>query len=896
MSDTYSEAIPHTETLQPVQARTRPWPRLFKWALFLLVFLWIASEGVSLTMQHTRLRRILTARIEAAFGRPVDVGSYHFSLWNGPALEANSVIVGEDPRFGHEYFLRAESMTVRLRWASLMRGHVELGTLSLSRPSLNLVRDAAGDWNLGDWLPQPSGNPSFRVPVGPSFPSSPVRFRRIDVEGGRINFKNGDEKLPLAFVGVKGTVETDRPGRWTVNLDATPWRAAVVVQQAGTIHLSGDLGGTSSRLRPAALDISWTDASISDVLRLAGGNDAGIRGALALAVSARTREQDDGWAIQGRAELRQVHRWDLALRPDTPSVNLIAQTNWHPAAPDIEFTDVALEAPHSSAHASGRIRWNRAGSSAAEKLPPVEFTVSSLLDASDLLPWLRAFHSGVADSVSVRGREDIRADVRAEVRGDATGWPLRVVNASVSSLGLDFSGADPRRSAHLGQLQFHYDHGQISFLPISLSWGAAPGPSNGLFRLDASTKPAHGAMPAWHIAGSTSQARDLIAAAAALGWNLSRGWDLAGPFACDLRWQETPYPLPGGGTSQPVGWVEFGGQGAGSFLGPGGDSLRAPFLNRPVDQIRARAEWKPGARRIALASAQAFGARWSGTFDRRDPSGDWQFALSADHLAAADLDRWLNPAWRQSFFDRMLPFLNSRAQTSTAPENLRASGRLNLDRFTLESLAVHDLQGDLKIDGRHIVLANATGQFYGGQVSGLLDADLSASPVYRADLDFTRVDISSLAAATSALDGFTAESAAGQVSFVARGANRADLVASLTCQGSVHATGPELLNSDLEELLGGQSQTTGSTRFPTGSATFSCAQRMIDIQTLSLATGIDAFANGSGRIDFNRNLDLGFRIRSAPPSDGAPASSFRLTGPLAAPKIALPQPPPRRSR
>ncbi len=240
-------------------------------------------------MQHTRLRRVLTAQIEAAFGRPVEVGSYDFSLWDGPALEANSVTVGEDPRFGQEYFLRAESMTVRLRWASLLRGHVRLGTLSLNRPSLNLVRDAGGDWNLAEWLPQPSGSLPAKVPVGPSLPFSPLRFGRIEVDGGRINFKNGDDKLPLAFVGVTGAVETDAPGRWRMNLDATPWRAAVVVQQAGTIHLSGDLGGTSSRLRPAALDISWTDASISDVLRLAGRDDAGIRGALAMAVNARTR-------------------------------------------------------------------------------------------------------------------------------------------------------------------------------------------------------------------------------------------------------------------------------------------------------------------------------------------------------------------------------------------------------------------------------------------------------------------------------------------------------------------------------------------------------------------------------------------------------------------------------
>ena len=893
MSDTYSEAVSHVEALPPVRSRPCRLIRLLKWALFLLLFLWVAAEGISLTIQHTDLRKILTARIEAAFGRPVDVGSYDLSLWNGPALEANSVTVGEDPRFGHEYFLRAESMTVRLRWAKLLRGHVELGTLSLTRPSLNLVRNAAGDWNLGEWLPQPSGNPSLRVPVGPSLPSSTVRFRRIEVEGGRINFKNGDEKLPLAFVGVRGTVETDRPGRWIMNLDATPWRAAVVVQQAGTIHLSGDLGGTSSRLRPAALDISWTDASISDVLRLAGGNDHGVRGALALAISARTREQDSGWAIQGRAELRQVHRWDLALRQDTPSVNLIARTNWNPAAPEIELADVALEAPHSSAHATGRIRWNGAGSFATEKSPPVQFTLSSVLDVSDLLPWLRAFHPGVADNISVRGRANVHADVRA----DAVGGALRVVNATVSSSGLDVAGADPRRSAQVGELQFQYDRGQITFPSISLSWGAPHGPSDGLFRLDSSAKPVRGAIPAWHIAGSTNQARDLIAGAAALGWNLSRGWDVAGPFACDLRWQEAPYPWSGGGTSQPVGWVEFGEPAAGSAAGLGGDSLRAPFLNRSVDQIKARAEWKPGARHIALSSAQAFGARWSGTFDRRDSSGDWQFALSADHLAAADLDRWRNPAWQQSFLDRMLPFLNSRAQTSVAPENFRASGRLTLDQFTLEPLVVRHLQGDLKIDGRHLVLADATGQFYGGQVSGLLDADLRASPVYDADLDFSRVDISALAAAAPALAGFTAESAAGQVSFVARGGNRADLVASLTCQGSVRATGPELLNFDLQKSLSGQPQGTGSTRFPYGSATFSCAQRKIDFQSLSLATGVGASANGSGTMDFSRNLDLRFRVRSAlPHSEDAPSTSFRLTGPLTAPRVVLPQAPLRRAR
>ena len=497
-------------------------------------------------MQHTRLRRVLTAQIEAAFGRPVEVGSYDFSLWDGPALEANSVTVGEDPRFGQEYFLRAESMTVRLRWASLLRGHVRLGTLSLNRPSLNLVRDAGGDWNLAEWLPQPSGSLPAKVPVGPSLPFSPLRFGRIEVDGGRINFKNGDDKLPLAFVGVTGAVETDAPGRWRMNLDATPWRAAVVVQQAGTIHLSGDLGGTSSRLRPAALDISWTDASISDVLRLAGRDDAGIRGALAMAVNARTNDRDAGWAIQGRAELRQVHRWDLALRPDSPSVNLIARTNWNPSASGIELTDVTLEAPHSSAHASGWIRWNAEGTPASEKVSPVQFTLSSLLDVGDLLPWLRAFHPGVAEGVSVLGR----AEVHAQFQADAVRWPLRLVSATVSSDGVDFAAANLRRPAHLGPLQFRYDRGLVSLLPVSLAFGS-PGSA---LQFESSVKPGRPAANTMRISGSVSDVRDVLATAAALGWNVAAGWDISGPARADLRWQGDPYPWK----APPVGIHQLG--------------------------------------------------------------------------------------------------------------------------------------------------------------------------------------------------------------------------------------------------------------------------------------------------------------------------------------------------
>jgi hypothetical protein len=885
LSDTYLHTVPREESSEPAPVRRRVLSRWLIWALLLPVLLWMASATISLMIQHSGLRSRFTARLEAAFGRPVEVGSYDFSFWDGPALEAHSVRIAEDPRFGHEYFLRAESMAVRLRWQSLLRGHLAFGTLSLIRPSLNLVRNARGQWNLAEWLPRPSEAPAGDGAVVPApAPPTALHFRRIEVNDGRIDFKRGDEKLPLAFVGVSGTVETDSPGRWRISLEASPWRAAVIVQQAGSIYVSGHVGGTSSRLRPAALNVSWTDASVSDVLRLVRGDDYGVRGTLALSMSARTQDQGDGWALQGRAELRQIHRWDLALRPDNPSVNLFVRSEWHPAASSLDLQDVAFEAPHSNARASGRIFWNRAGVLRAPDSAPVQLSVSSAtIDGGDLLAWMRAFRSGVADSLSVRGL--------AEVRAEISGWPLRIVNATVSSEGVDVSGVGLRRPVRLEPIRVRYDRGFASFAPATLSWRAAAGTRGGSFRIDGRAIPPFRALPAWHVAGSTSQVRDLIAMAGAFGWNLGRGWELQGPLSCDLRFEGPPELRPGESLglpmTRPVGWIELGAPPASG----GGASLRTPFLNRPVEQIRARADLQPGSRHIALESAQAFNTHWSGSFDRREMDTGWQFALSGDSLSAADLDRWLNPRWRESFLGRVLPFLSPRPPANVEPENLAATGHLSLSHFDLAPFDVRRLQGNLKIVGRQIELADATGQFYGGAIGGSLDADLRTTPVYHANLNFSRVDMSSLLAATSNLTGLRAESAAGQILFNARGATRADLVDSLGCQGNMRVAGPELLNLDLWEALGEKSSGTGSTRFPAGSAKFSCSRRRIEFQEIDLVSGVDSRIEGSGSVSFDRNVDLRFRVKPATVNSGV---MFRLSGALASPRVTRISPPAAR--
>ncbi len=843
------------------------WP---KWLLLSAAFLLLAQTGISLLIQHTRLRTDLTASLEAAFGRPVQVGSYDFTVWRGPALEARSVTVGEDPRFGQEYFLSAESLIIRLRWRSFLRGQLELGTLSLTRPSLNLVRNARGEWNLAEWLPRPVESPPHGVPALPPTP----RFRRIEVDDGRINFKRGDEKLPFAFVAVSGDVETESPGLWRLDLQAAPWRAGAAVQQAGVVRLNGQVGGTSSRLLPAMLTLSWQDAPVSDVLRLARGDDFGMRGGLALTIAAHTVA--GAWTIQGRVEVRQLHRWDLPLRSDNPSFNIIADAQLDPQTPRLDFAQVALEAPNSNAHASARIGWNRAGIFAARDFSPVLLQVSSSrIGLDDILAWLRAFHPGVSDALSLRGW--------LAVSGVVAGWPPHIVNAAVSTDGAELSGRALRVAARLDRLQFRYERGMASLVPATVSFGS---PANAL-SVESSAKLAPHATSSAHISGNVADVNDLLATASSLGWDLAHGYELRGPLGCDLRWQGAPFPWQ----AQPAGWIELSGA-----------SLRMPFLNLPVEQIKARAEFQQGARQVTLASAEAFGARWNGSFNRPGAAGEWRFALSASPFSAGDLDRWLNPRWRESFLGRVLPFLNSGSPAANAaPENLRASGRLSVSEFTLPPVSLYRLQGDLKIEGRRIELTNATGQFYGGDTGISLDAQLLPAPLYAASLDFSRVDLSALSTAFPSLAGFFAGEASGQLFFFARGATRANLLSTLECRGAARLSGITLYSMDLERSLRAAAPLPGTTLFRQGSAMFTCGQGKVVFQDLSLASP-SADVSASGSVDFARHLDLRLGLFSpvapaaaAPLPLAAPRGEYRLVGPLAAPQIA-PLSPPHRPR
>jgi len=904
LSNILTETLLHAKPAPPASAARPSWRPYAKFLILAVIALSIVNIALSLAIQHTALNHKITARLTAAFGRSVEVGSYSASLWGRPTLNARSVTVSEDPRFGHEYFLRAESLTVSLRWRSLLRGRLEFGAISLSHPSLNLVRNPDGDWNVAEWLPQLSSTSASAAPKS-GLASNAFRFTRINVDSGRINFKRAQEKLPFALTSVSGYLQPANNGQWQLDLEAAPVRAAVILQQAGTLHLSGRIGGTSSRLRPAALDFAWTDASISDVLRLVRATDYGIRGNLAVLLTANAEAQD--WNLEGRAEIRQVHRWNLPLRADNPSLNFIAKGILDPELARFAVVDSTLETPRSHAQARGSISWNEPAAVSDASQPALQI-ISSAIDASDLLAWARAFHPGISADLAVRGF--------AKLNTTLTGWPPRPSEGTLSVGETDLTGKALTVPVHLASASLLYDAKGLSLSPATISFGAA----GGALRVETigpigsqqtTSSMTHKALSSeqtasnLRISGALADVGDLISTARLLGWDVSRGWDLTGPVRGDLKWQSAPYPWK----SQPVGAIDFGAPLTSvATIDPNtkstGDSLRAPFLNLPAEQIRAHVDLKSNSTHIALSSSEAFGARWTGSLDRQKPppepnneqnnelvneqKNSWQFALTVDRLSAADLDRWLNPRWRESFLDRVLPFLNSRPPAAAQPDNVLAAGKINIDQFTLAPFVLHRIQADASIDGRHLSFAGVHAQLAKGDITGSFRADLQPSPSYRVNLDYSGVDLYALTGAAPSLADRFAGSASGKISISASGASHADLISSLQCRGSAHIAGAELMNIDLTASLADGAFRPGHSTFRDASADFTCASGKIIFDRLRLSSPTEGFT-AQGTADFGRNLDFKFLslFDSAAPRSGrlSDSPSYRLTGDLSEPEI-----------
>ncbi len=279
-------------------------------ALALVVLLLLLALFVPPFINVNRYRKRVAESISRALGRDVTVSSIELKLLPRPGLVLSNFVVAENPAYGAEPMLRAETVTAALRLTSLWRGRLEIGRLDLDSPSLNLVRRDDGHWNLEELVGRASEVPT--APTTKSHPESRPRFPYVEASSGRINFKLGLVKQAFAITDADFALWQDSENQWGVRLKGKPVRTNIYLGSAGTLSLNGgfqraqNLGST-----PLQLSLSYESAPLGQISRLVFGRDRGWRGSLRS--SATLAGTPASLAITLDAQADDFRRYDIAL-------------------------------------------------------------------------------------------------------------------------------------------------------------------------------------------------------------------------------------------------------------------------------------------------------------------------------------------------------------------------------------------------------------------------------------------------------------------------------------------------------------------------------------------------------------------------------------------------------
>ena len=285
---------------EAVQGRNRRRSKLWIGALALIIL--VSIIVIPPLVNVNRYKSRITQALSSALGRPVHLSGVELHLLPQPGFVITNLTVEEDPQYGEEPVLHANSVKAAIRLSSLWRGRLEIGRISVDEASLNLVHAASGQWNLGTLF-----RTATQSQTGGANQGRPSPLPYLEATNSRINIKHGVEKLPYSLVNADLAFWQEEPGDWRVRLKGQPARTDVnldlgdtgIVQLEGRMRPVPEKGQSTSapdlRVMPMHVEMEWRDAQLGQLSRLLIGSDPGWRGDLTADVK-----------LDGTAESAQV--------------------------------------------------------------------------------------------------------------------------------------------------------------------------------------------------------------------------------------------------------------------------------------------------------------------------------------------------------------------------------------------------------------------------------------------------------------------------------------------------------------------------------------------------------------------------------------------------------------
>src|ERR1700756_2252483 len=299
----YGEAV---EADSPPTLSTRTLRRLLYLAVAALVILLLVLLPPLISVN--RYQKRIANSIGDSLGRPVHLDRVSLNLLPLPGFILENLVVDEDPAFGSEPVIRANSVRATLRFSSLWRRRVEFSTISFTDPSVNLVHLANGKWNLESILLHAAHIDA--APTAQRRAGSAPRFPYIEATGARVNLKFNQEKTPFSLADADFALWLPDPQQWHLRIEARPTRTDSNDSDTGTLQVEGTLGRAASLGQvPISLRGEWRNVPLGQASLVVLGRDAGLRGDMILSANAQGTVRNS--ALQTRLQLTGARRADF---------------------------------------------------------------------------------------------------------------------------------------------------------------------------------------------------------------------------------------------------------------------------------------------------------------------------------------------------------------------------------------------------------------------------------------------------------------------------------------------------------------------------------------------------------------------------------------------------------
>jgi hypothetical protein len=296
-----------------------------------------------------------------------------------------------------------------------------------------------------------------------------------------------------------------------------------------------------------------------------------------------------------------------------------------------------------------------------------------------------------------------------------------------------------------------------------------------------------------------------------------------------------------------------------------------------------------------VTGVQAFGASWSGQVAEAgvadsDGSAKWNVQIHADHLDAADLDRWMGPRARPGWLHRLLPSLLGSAENNAASELLRrvnAEGDVSVDEFTLEGIKLNQVRASGALRDLHLELRQAEGRCAGGTLRAKLRAIFLPRPTYDVTAELEHIDLRQVPTPNNLLERFTGL-ASGIVHLTTQGVGREELLQHLAGKGDLKLRDVEFRGWDVNASMAEGAPHEGASRWISGEGTFLVRDRGIIFPALrlegsemTLLKGTMSFAQVS---DLTLQMLIDEQTGNSLPEQGY---VLKISGPLDVPKVSI---------